>query len=178
MGRNMGGVPQQRGLTLVELVVTIAIAAILMAIAMPSFSTFLVNSRIKNAAGRLQQDLQWARAEAIKENQVVTVNLTGTLSAAAPACSWAVIAPASSQAPQENQAAFQRDYPQVGCKVSGSTLCFSPIGNLLGGGVCNFGGTYTYADPSTPATNTWLVIVSAGGRILSCLQSNTPGQCQ
>ncbi|MHB1532925.1 prepilin-type N-terminal cleavage/methylation domain-containing protein, partial [Acidithiobacillus sp.] len=35
MGRNMGGVPQQRGLTLVELVVTIAIAAILMAIAMP-----------------------------------------------------------------------------------------------------------------------------------------------
>ena len=178
MGRNTGGVPQERGLTLVELVVTIAIAAILMAIAMPSFSTFLVNSRVKNAAGRLQQDLQWARAEAIKENQVVTINLTGTLSAAAPTCSWSVIAPASSQAPQENQIAFQRNYPQVGCAVSGATLCFSPIGNLMGGGGCNLGGTYTYAAPSTPATNTWLVIVSAGGRIISCLQSNTAGQCQ
>ena len=178
MGRNTGGVPQERGLTLVELVVTIAIAAILMAIAMPSFSTFLVNSRVKSAAGRLQQDLQWARAEAIKENQVVTVNLTGTLSAAAPACSWAVVASASSQAPQENQVAFQRDYPQVGCKVSGNTLCFSPIGNLMGGGGCNLGGTYTYADSSIPATNTWLVIVSAGGRIISCLQGNIAGQCR
>jgi len=178
MGRNGRGMQQERGLTLVELVVTIAVAAILMAIAMPSFSIFLVNSRVKSAAGHLQQDLQWARAEAIKENQTVTVKLSGNPGAVAPACSWSVIAPASSKAPQENQVAFQRDYPQVGCNVSGSTLCFSPIGNLLGGAGCNFGGTYTYADPGTPATNTWLVIVSAGGRILSCLQGSTAGQCR
>jgi type IV fimbrial biogenesis protein FimT len=62
-----------RGFTLVELLVTIALAAILMTIAIPSFQYTTSAYRIAGQVGGLITDVQFARAEAIKEGQTVTV---------------------------------------------------------------------------------------------------------
>lgn len=61
----------QRGMTLIELSVTIAIAAILVAIAVPSFKVMLANSQIRTGAQALHDGLQLARVEAIRRNERV-----------------------------------------------------------------------------------------------------------
>ncbi|MDR2215277.1 MAG: GspH/FimT family pseudopilin [Nevskiaceae bacterium] len=60
-----------RGFTLMELVTTIAIAAILVAIAAPDMSLFVKNGRIRAAAESLQNGLTLARAEAVRRNRNV-----------------------------------------------------------------------------------------------------------
>jgi type IV fimbrial biogenesis protein FimT len=63
----------QTGFTLMELLMTIAIAAIVATIAIPSFQYVTNSNRIAGEVNGLLGDLQFARAEAIKEGQPVTV---------------------------------------------------------------------------------------------------------
>lgn len=64
--------PRSRGFTLVELVVTIAVFALLLFAALPSLGTWTDNTRIRNVASSLLDGLQLARAEAIRRNQNVS----------------------------------------------------------------------------------------------------------
>lgn len=64
----MPGNRQESGVTLVELMVTLVVLGILVSIAMPSFSTFLANTRLRAVADNLYAGLQSARMEAIKGN--------------------------------------------------------------------------------------------------------------
>ena len=68
--------PQSAGFTLIELMIVIAITAILTALAVPSFSVTLDNQRISGAAEAVLNDLRWARSEAIKRNTEVRVTFT------------------------------------------------------------------------------------------------------
>lgn len=61
----------QIGLTLIELMVTIAIASILMMLAVPSFRILLANYQIRTAAQAMHDGLQLARVEAIRRNERV-----------------------------------------------------------------------------------------------------------
>jgi len=61
------------GFTMIEMLMTIAIAAILMGIAIPSFRYITNSNRIASELNGLLGDLQLARAEAIKEGRFVTV---------------------------------------------------------------------------------------------------------
>jgi len=61
------------GFTLIELLMTITVAGIILAIAMPSFRYITNSNRIASEINGLLGDLQFARAEAIKEGQTVTV---------------------------------------------------------------------------------------------------------
>lgn len=65
-----------RGLTLMELMVTVAILAILVALAVPSFNSFLAKGRLSGAAEVLAQDLQLARSEALRRNDAVTISFS------------------------------------------------------------------------------------------------------
>lgn len=60
-------------MTLIELMTTIAIAAILTMIAVPSFTKIIALQRVKSAASNLQVALLTGRSEAIKRNANVTV---------------------------------------------------------------------------------------------------------
>lgn len=71
----MGNVSKSRGeqgFSLVELMVTIAVMALLMAAVAPSMTEWIANVRLRGAAEVAMTGLQRARAEAIKTNQVVT----------------------------------------------------------------------------------------------------------
>ncbi len=62
---------KMRGLTLMELMVTVAIMAILIVLVVPSFNSFLARGRLTGAAEALAQDLQLARSEAMRRNTEV-----------------------------------------------------------------------------------------------------------
>lgn len=64
---------RHRGFTLIELIVVIAMAAILLGIATSNFSSFISMMRVRNAAFDLVADLNLARSEAVKRNATVTV---------------------------------------------------------------------------------------------------------
>lgn len=64
---------RQRGFTLVELLITIAVATILMTVAVPSFVETVKNNRLTTNANALLGALAIARSEAVKEGQRATV---------------------------------------------------------------------------------------------------------
>ncbi len=59
---------QQRGVTLVEASIVMAIVAITTATAVPSFHAFIEKQRLDGAAAQLASDLQFTRAEAVLRN--------------------------------------------------------------------------------------------------------------
>jgi len=56
------------GFTLVELLVTIAVAAILAALALPAFNNFILNDRDSSQINSLVSSFNYARSEAVKRN--------------------------------------------------------------------------------------------------------------
>lgn len=64
---------RQRGFTLLELVVAMTIAAILLTIGIPSFKYVTTANRMSGEVNQLLGDMLFARSEAVKEGQTVSV---------------------------------------------------------------------------------------------------------
>ena len=68
-----------RGFTIIELMVTVAIAAILLTVAAPSYTTFIRNSQLSDAVGEFMAAANAARGNAIKQGiKTYLVPTTGT----------------------------------------------------------------------------------------------------
>lgn len=63
---------KSRGFSLVELMVVVAIMAVLLGLVSPSLTDWMVNLRIRNATDALLNGLQQARQEAVRRNQSVS----------------------------------------------------------------------------------------------------------
>lgn len=61
------------GISLVELLVSLSVAAILIAASAPSMKTLIVNNRIDNVADELYGSLMLARSEAVKRQRTVSL---------------------------------------------------------------------------------------------------------
>lgn len=66
-------ITSSRGFTLVELLVSLTVLAILVGLAAPSFQNTIENNRISSINDKLATSLQYARSEAISRGQPVTV---------------------------------------------------------------------------------------------------------
>jgi len=64
---------KESGLTAFELTVTLAIIAVIAAVAMPPYQKWLRTSRLRGAATNLTADLEMAKVLAIRENAIVVV---------------------------------------------------------------------------------------------------------
>ena len=58
----------QRGFSLVELMVTLAIAALLVVLALPNYATWLADNQVRNGAQSVAEGLRAAQAAAISRN--------------------------------------------------------------------------------------------------------------
>jgi type IV fimbrial biogenesis protein FimT len=83
---------RHRGFTMIELMVTVGLVAILMSIAIPNMRTFLRNDQLTDGVNDMLHSIQVARTEAIKRqngNVVVCGTSTPTNADAAMSCDYA-----------------------------------------------------------------------------------------
>lgn len=64
---------KEAGLTLIELLVTLAVLGILSSVAVPSYQSFIANGQVSAASGEMLISLAQARSEAMKLNTFVSV---------------------------------------------------------------------------------------------------------
>ncbi len=89
--------PTVTGFTLIELMVSIAVLAILVAIATPSFNEFFDKYRVRGAANDVVSVISEARAEAVKSGRNVRIDFGGTSAAWCVAASPAPVPAAGAQ---------------------------------------------------------------------------------
>lgn len=131
----------QRGTTLIELMVGITIVAILMAIGMPAFGTWMQNTHIRSAAESMQSGLQLARAEAVHRNTNVSFIINGTTAGwtvscdVAASCSDLTNPPTIQTKPAEEGStraviATSETGPNASSAVFAGTLTFNGLGQV------------------------------------------------
>ncbi len=76
-----GSSGRMRGFSLAELMVTVAIAGVLIAVSAPAFSAWIQSTRIRNTAGDIFAGIQRAKAEAVQRNIQARFQLTTNLGA-------------------------------------------------------------------------------------------------
>lgn len=79
----------QCGFTLTEMLVTLAVLAILLALAAPSYQRLVVDTRMTTQANELLTMMHFARSEAVKRNTVVSMCKSGNGTSCAGSGTWA-----------------------------------------------------------------------------------------
>lgn len=82
---------RSRGFTLIELLVILTISAILVAMAVPMFTTMIHSNRVSSATNAFLAGLDLARSEAIRRGAVVTICRSANPAAVNPVCSDAAV---------------------------------------------------------------------------------------
>jgi type IV fimbrial biogenesis protein FimT len=128
------GYRREDGFTMIELMVTIAVAAILVGIAVPSFQNYIQNTRSRTLASDLSSALSLARAEAVTRAEQVNVcpSDDGAACGGTWADGWVVIVNASGE--------LLRTYPEPRGAVTitqtpaaDTAIRFGPLGQPLDG---------------------------------------------
>jgi type IV fimbrial biogenesis protein FimT len=148
---------RSRGFTLIEMLVTLAIFAVLLMIAIPSMRPFLQSQSVKNASMDINSTVALARSEAIKRN--ATVDVTAN-SATDWSQGWVVS--------QNTPAAIIRKQPALGNLVITPTngQSFSFDGN---GRMTSTGATFTVKPLNKAGSQPLCLTVTVGstGRVES-----------
>jgi type IV fimbrial biogenesis protein FimT len=135
-----------RGVTLIELLTVVAIAAILAMVAVPSFKKIIATQRLKSAASNLQVALLTARSEALKRNASVCVSTSSTACTSSGDWNqgWYVLKSGTVLATFPSYASLTIKGPTTG-------VTFESSGRLS-----------TASTAVCPATNTWLKLTAPG----------------
>jgi type IV fimbrial biogenesis protein FimT len=75
-----------RAFTLVELMVVVAVAVIIIGLAAPSFSDYIVTQRARSIHAQLSTDLQFARSEAVSRRSFISVRFQSSSGADGASC--------------------------------------------------------------------------------------------
>src|SRR5690554_5335117 len=76
MEYTMSRLKDMRGFTLVELMITIVLLAIIIAIAIPNFTQFIRNNQVQAKADELKTFIQYARGQAVMTRKTYEVDTT------------------------------------------------------------------------------------------------------
>ena len=77
---------RERGLTLIELMVVVAVAAVILLLAAPSFRDLILMQRLRAVNAQLVADVAFARSEAISRGSFVQVRFQSTGGASGMSC--------------------------------------------------------------------------------------------
>ena len=165
---------QARGFTLVELMVVLVIVAVLLMIALPSFSVLTYRTKLKSYANEVVTSVYLARSEAIKRNADMTLCVAEEADLTCKGSGsweqgWVVIDP--------NEVIIRR-YPALPTnlvlveKNSVNSLTFEPSG------VGSTQATFTLCQQSgAPVEEKKVVTVSLTGRPTINTPSSSPWNC-
>lgn len=146
------------GFTLIELMVTVAVLAVGLALAAPTLSTQIANYRLRSAAEGVLGGLNYARAEAVRRNS----NVSFTLDASGAGWTVAQVSPAATL-----QARSNGESPSVSTASSTTSrvVTFTPTGLVDTSGV-----RLSQIDLSTSVTGaeTRRIDIFGGGLIRVC----------
>jgi len=159
----------QRGFGLIEAMVTIAVLAILLAVALPSYQQMIANGRTRTIAESFRAGVDLARAEAMRRNLPVSFAVasgeTGC-SASTTGKNWVVFLGTTCNNDATVVQRFVAEGSEAGVTVSAtlSTLTFNGIGMSTGNttATINFGNNLTVGQRNLRLT------VSAGGQTRLC----------
>lgn len=179
-----------QGFTLVELLVTMSVLAVMSAIALPSFQQFMAENRAQGKAVELAAALKTAQTEALRRNREVVFTLTSsvdpssTLVGNTAGKSWAsVTLPLASSSDAStptviNVGGFTENAADVVLKASSASICFLPDGTIKANTATGVTTGNCTVNTSTGANvrvytskgdKVWQVIVSPMGRVSTCL---------
>ncbi len=152
-----------RGFSLIELMVTVAVLVVGLALAAPTLSTQIANYRLRSAAEGVINGLNYARAEAVRRNS----NVSFTLNSDGAGWTVAQVSPATTLQSRANG-----DAPGVTAASTTSSLSvtFTPTGL-----VDTSGTRLSQINLSTSAANaeTRRIDIFGGGLIRVCNPSVT-----
>ena len=157
--------PPQRGITIIELLVTLAIASVLLGLAVPAFNSFIAQQTLTEQVNDFLVGAQYARSEAIRRSARVSLQ---SIDASDNTNEWGkgycVVAgnPGSCDDPLRTFAAVgSNTLDAIGALDSLGTLTFDGRGLLVGAGA----GSVDLCDPTVDRGRR--VDVSLIGRISS-----------
>jgi type IV fimbrial biogenesis protein FimT len=170
----------QAGFTLVELMITIAVLAILIALATPSFTSVINSNRLAAQANNLTADLQLARSEAVRRNRRVSVCRTTDGAACAARAgdsdTWLVVVPNTVPLEILRSNALK---PPVELTSSVTSVEFRSDGLARSGTGGLLSAAFTVCLPTThPAQNVRTINLDGGSRLsIESDTHSTPGSC-
>jgi len=185
------------GFTLIEMMVTIALMCVLMMLAMPSFTTWIANNKVRTVSDSLQNGLRFAQAEALRRSRPMVFSLTNSaapeksLSAVDNGGNWSVNVSKSSLDTQNVfvQSGVLGDVAS-GVSITGpAAVCFNAMGRLaanpdtgVNGANCDpKSSVFVYKVNATNSDRPLQVLVGLGGQVRMCdparTLANSPDGC-
>lgn len=172
---------QTRGFSLIELLVTLAVLAFVMAIGIPSFSEYLTNTRVRSVASEIRTGLQAARTEAVKRNDqavfcLSTTNGTGWEVRSGNSCSGGTVL--TSKAGASSEASTVNLSPTSASIVFGSDgrMRTSTGATASGTGLTNIDATWKKTCSGDCVR--MRVEISPGGMVRTCNRNLPQGDAQ
>jgi type IV fimbrial biogenesis protein FimT len=159
----------QAGVSLIELMIGLAIMALLIMIGLPNMSTWLQNSKVRTAGETTLAGLTLARTEAVRRNQIVRFqmvsNLTSTCVISTAGADWVVslddVTGACDATPGEP--APGDPPPRILQKRSGSEGTTNVVLAASTAGVVHFNGLGRVTSPGGAANMTQVAISNPAG---------------
>lgn len=156
----------QDGFTLIEVLVGVAILAIVIGVAVPSFQAWMRSTQVRTAAESVLSGLQRARAEAISRNTNVSFTMLDTNPDPAITDSSWVIRVVNTAEQIESYSAKEGSplISSVSLPASATSITFNNLG-----GVVNTGASLTQVNFTGPTTLKQLrVTIGVGGNVRMC----------
>ncbi|MFT6217459.1 MAG: type IV fimbrial biogenesis protein FimT [Cycloclasticus pugetii] len=170
------GLKPPQGFTLIELIITIAIAGILLAIGAPNFNSFLQNNRLTTQINELVTSINLARSEAIKRGFSSTIckSNTGSSCAGNWTDGWVVFDDQNADGVVDADETIIRSH---GALKGGNTLTFGTKNRITyssQGIAVGFNDTFKLCD-NRGATKAKGIVISNTGRARLAIDSNADG---
>lgn len=175
-----------RGFSLIEVMVTISLLALLLGLAAPSFGNWVRSAQVRSASDALQSGLRMAQAEAVRRNRQVvffrtqSTDCTTSSTASDTGNHWAIrtVPLLIGESAEILQCGVLREHTAAVVLTGPQALCFNAAGRQtanpapgVGSATCTLdaSGVSTFELSAPQSDRTLRVRVALGGQVRMCV---------